>query len=102
MAQFDVLRNPRGGAYPLVVDVQADLHARLATCVVVPLTPRSRYAVQPITRLQPIVKVRGEEYVVVTPMIGAVSRASLGERVGSLASQRAAFIGALDLLITGS
>ena len=102
MAQFDVLRNPRGGEYPLVIDFQAELHARLATCVVVPLTPRSRYAVQSITRLQPIVKLRGEEYVVVMPMIAAVARASLGERVGTLASHRAALIGALDLLITGS
>jgi len=102
MAQLDVLRNPRGGTYPLVVDVQADLHDRLTTRVVVPLTPRSRYAAQPITRLQPLVKVRGDEYVVVVPMIAAVPRASLGEVVGSLASHRAALIAALDLLITGS
>jgi toxin CcdB len=102
MAQFDVLKNPRGGAYPLVVDVQAELHGRLATRVVVPLTPRSRYTAQPITRLQPLVKVRGEEYVVVVPMIAAVPKASLGDVVGSLASRRAELIGALDLLITGS
>lgn len=102
MAQFDVLRNPRGGAYPLVVDVQAELHGRLATRVVVPLTLRSRYAAQPITRLQPLVKVRGEEYVVVVPMLAAVPARSLGERVGTLALERAALIGALDLLITGS
>jgi toxin CcdB len=102
MAQFDVLKNVRGGAYPLVVDVQDDLHRRLATRVVVPLTPRSRYAAQPMTRLQPLVKVRGEEYVAVVPMLAAVPRTTLGEIVGSLASQRAALIGALDLLITGS
>ncbi len=102
MPQFDVLRNPRGGAYPLVVDVQADLHDRLATRVVVPLTPRSRYTAQPITRLQPLVKVRGEAYVAVIPMIAAVPRASLGEVVGSLAARRADLIAALDLLITGS
>lgn len=102
MPQFDVLRNPRGGAYPLVVDVQADLHGRLATRIVVPLTPRSRYTAQPITRLQPLVKVRGEEYVAVIPMIAAVPRAALGEVVGSLAARRADLIAALDLLITGS
>jgi len=102
MAQFDVLRNPRGGAYPLVVNVQAELHERLATRVVVPLTPRARYAAQPITRLQPLVKVRGEEYVAVVPMIAAVPKASLGERVGTLASRRADLIAALDLLVTGS
>lgn len=102
MPQFDVLRNPRGGAYPLVVDVQAELHARLVTRVVVPLTPRSRYTAQPITRLQPLVKVRGGEYVAVFPLIAAVPRTSLGEVVGSLAARRADLIAALDLLITGS
>jgi toxin CcdB len=102
MPQFDVLRNPRGGAYPLVVDVQAELHGRLATRVVVPLTPRAKYAAQPITRLQPLVKVGGDEYVAVFPLIAAVPRTSLGAVVGSLASRRADLIAALDMLITGS
>jgi hypothetical protein len=42
MPQFDVLRSSRGGTYPLVIDVQAELHARLATRVVVPLITRPR------------------------------------------------------------
>ena len=102
MPQFDVLRNVRGGTYPLVVDVQAELHARLATRVVVPLIPRSRYAPQPITRLQPLVRVRDTEYVAMVPLIAAVPKASLGEVVGSLANRRADLIAALDLLITGT
>lgn len=102
MPQFDVLRNPRGSTYPLVVDVQAELHTRLATRVVVPLIPRPRYGPQPITRLQPLVRVGGEEYVAVFPLIAAVPKASLGEVVGSLAARRADLIAALDLLITGT
>lgn len=102
MPQFDVFRNPRGGIYPLVLDVQADLHAKLATRVVVPLVARGKYAGQPLTRLTPVLKVRGDDYVVVFPLLAAVSRLSVGELVGSLASQRAALIAALDLLITGS
>jgi hypothetical protein len=102
MPQFDVLRNVRGSTYPLVVDVQAELHARLATRVVVPLILRSRYAPQPITRLQPLVRVRDTEYVAVFPLIAAVPKASLGEVVGSLAGRRADLIAALDLLTTGT
>lgn len=102
MPQFDVLRNPRGSTYPLVVDVQAEMHARLATRVVVPLIARPRYGAQPITRLQPLVKVGGEEYVAVFPLIAAVPKSTLGEVVGSLASRRADLIAALDLLITGA
>jgi toxin CcdB len=102
MSQFDVFRSPRAGIYPLVVDVQADLHAKLATRIVVPLVLRTRYAAQPLARLTPILKVRGDEYVLVFPLLAAVPKASLGELVGSLAAQRATLIAALDLLITGS
>ena len=102
MAQFDVFRNPRAGIYPLVLDIQADLHSRLATRIVVPLVARRRYAAQPLTRLTPIMKVRGDEYVVVFPLLAAVPRASLGEIIGSLAAERATLIAALDLLIAGS
>lgn len=101
MPQFDVFRTKGSAVYPLVVDVQDDLHAKLATRVVAPMVLRSRYA-QPATRLTPIVKVRGDDYVVVFPLLAAVPRSSLGEPVGALAEQRAALIAALDFLITGS
>jgi toxin CcdB len=101
MPQFDVFRTRSTATYPLVVDVQADLHARLATRLVVPLVTRSRYT-QPATRLTPVLKVGKDDYVVVFPLMAAVPRTSLGEIVGSLAAQRAALLAALDLLITGS
>jgi hypothetical protein len=101
MAQFDVLRTKSGGIYPLVVDIQADVHAKLVTRIVVPMTMRSRYA-QPVTRLTPTVTVRDGEYVVLFPQMAAVPNASLGEVVSSLSAQRAVLIAALDLLITGS
>ncbi|TMQ09646.1 MAG: plasmid maintenance protein CcdB [Deltaproteobacteria bacterium] len=101
MAQFDVFRIKSGGIYPLVVDVQADVHTKLVTRIVVPMALRSRYA-QPASRLTPTVKVRDAEYVVLFPLMAAVPHASLGEVVGSLAPHRGALISALDLLITGS
>lgn len=101
MAQFDVLRTRAGAAYPLAVDIQADIHARLITRVVVPMIQRSRYTL-PATRLTPIVSVRNAEYVALFPLLAAVPHASLGEIVGSLAGQRGALIAALDLLVTGS
>ena len=101
MAQFDVLRTKGSAIYPLVVDVQADLHTKLATRVVVPLVSRARYAL-PATRLTPTVKVRDDEYVILFPLIAAVPTSALGVLVASLAPQRAILIAALDLLITGS
>jgi toxin CcdB len=101
MAQFDVLRTKGSAIYPLVVEVQADLHNKLATRVVVPLVSRARYAL-PATRLTPTVKVRDDEYVVLFPLIAAVPKSSLGPLVASLAPHRATLLAALDLLVTGS
>ena len=101
MAQFDVLQTRGAAIYPLVMDIQADVHGKLATRIVVPMVMRARYT-QPATRLTPIVTVRDNDYVLLFPLIAAAPRASLGEIVGSLAAQRATLIAALDLLITGS
>ena len=101
MAQFDVHRGRTAGSYPLVVDIQADVHAKLATHLVAPLVARARYP-QPLTRLTPIVMVRDAEYVVLMPSLGAVPTSSLGEIVGSLAPHRNALVAAVDLLVAGS
>jgi toxin CcdB len=102
MAQFDVFRSARSSAYPLVMDVQADLHASLTSRIVVPLIARARAPARPLTRLTPVMSVRGEAYVLMFPLMASVPKTSLGEIVESLAAQRATLIAALDLLITGS
>ncbi len=101
MAQFDVFKNPRGGSYPLLVDLQADVLARLDTCVIVPVMTLKRYGARPITRLNPTVKLEGTEYVLVFQEMAAIPRSSLGEPVASLRSRRDALIAAVDLLFTG-
>ncbi len=101
MAQFDLHRNPKGGAYPLLVDVQADLLANLATRVVVPLTSVKRHGARPITRLNPVVRIGTVDYVVVFQELAAVPTSALGDVVGSLASRRADLVAAIDLLFTG-
>jgi toxin CcdB len=102
MAQFDVHRNPRGGSFPLLLDIQADVAARLATRVVVPLARRKGYGAQPITRLNPLATVNGVEYVLVFQELAAIPASALGAPVASLATRRAELIAALDWLITGT
>ena len=102
MAQFDVYRNPRRGSYPLLLDVQADIMAQLATRIVVPLAERAGYAGAPMTRTSPIVTVDSREYVAVMPLLAAIAKTSLGPKVGSLANRRADLIHAIDLLVAGS
>jgi toxin CcdB len=102
MSQFDVFRSPSSAAYPLLVDLQADLHSKLGTRIVVPLMTLVRFGGKPPTRLTPVLTVRGKDYVAMFPSLLAVPMSALGQVVDSLASQRAALIAALDLLITGS
>ncbi len=101
MAQFDLHRNPRGGTYPLLLDVQSEILARLTTRVVVPMISVKRHGARPITRLNPVVRVKGTEYVLVFQELAAIPAAALGEVVGSLAQQRVQFVAAIDLLFTG-
>ena len=101
MPQFDVYRTRSSTVYPLVVDVQADVHARLGSRVVIPMVLRTRYTL-PVTRLTPQVTVRDDDYVLLVPQLSAIPRTELGAIVGSLAAQRASLVAALDLLVTGS
>lgn len=101
MAQFDLYRNPRGGTYPLLLDVQSGVLERLGTRVVVPLISLKRYGARPITRLNPIAKVKGTDYVLVFQELAAVPATALGGTVGSLAGRRSELVAAVDLLFTG-
>ncbi len=101
MAQFDLHRNPRGGDYPLLLDLQAELLGSLATRVVAPMISVKKHGARPITRLNPLVKVRGVDYLILFQELAAVPTAALGEVVGSLAARRSELIAALDLLFTG-
>lgn len=101
MAQFDVHRNPKRGAFPLLLDVQTDLLASLATRVVVPMTKIDRRAPKPITRLNPTATVDGVEYSLVFQELAAIPKSALGEHVASLASRRSELLTAWDLLFTG-
>lgn len=101
MAQFDVLRNPRGGTYPFVVDLQSESLARFATRIVAPMIAAKRYGRKPITRLNPVARVKGADYVVVIQDLASIPVSELGELVGSLRDRRPELIAALDLMFTG-
>lgn len=98
MAQFDILRNPQGGAYPFVVDLQSETLARFSSRIVAPMIAVKRYGRKPITRLNPIARVKNLEYVILVQDLASIAAAELGEVVGSLASQRPELIAALDLI----
>jgi toxin CcdB len=100
--QFDVYKNPRGGLFPLLLDIQADFLVSLATRVVVPMAPRKKWGARPMTGLNPLATLGGVEYVLAFQELAAIQHSSLGALVGSLADRRADLIGAIDLLVTGA
>lgn len=105
MPQLDVYRNKNPATrelYPLLVDIQADLLADLQTRIVVPLTQARRLVKHPLAILTPIIRVAGEEYVLVTPELAGIAKSALGARVANIDGQRDTIISALDLLVTGA
>lgn len=100
MPQFDVYKNPRPGAFPLLLDVQADIVATLATRVVVPMSKRRR-SDRPISRLNPTATIAGVDYILHVQELAAIPASALGARVTSLAPRRADLVAALDWLLTG-
>ncbi len=104
MAQFDVFRNPNPATrarIPYLLDVQSDLLDPLATRVVVPLCKPEVLSGRPAERLNPGFEVEGRKVLMLTPELAGVARQILGERIGNLAADRQAIIGALDLAVTG-
>lgn len=105
MAQFDVYRNKNPATrelYPLLVDVQADLLADLQTRVVAPLTQSRPLLKRPLATLTPVIKVQGEDYLLVTPELAGVAKSALGARISGIREHRDKIIAALDLLVTGT
>lgn len=100
MPQFDVFKNPRGGVYPFLLDVQTDLLESLATRIVVPLIAVKKYG-KPITRLHPTATIANTEYVLKFHDLAAVPASVLVKPVASLVHRRAEIVAALDLLFTG-
>lgn len=101
MTQFSVYKNPRGSKVnaPYLLDVQTDL-LNIATRVVVPLAKPQVFG-PPAKRLNPILKVAGGNYVMVTSEIANLPTRELREPVADLSGEREAIRNALDLLLIG-
>jgi toxin CcdB len=105
VAQFDIYENKDERSRkrtPLLLDLQSEILSSLATRVVAPLRPtRGEGGEAPITRLHPIVRVGGTDYVAYVSELAAIPRSALGRQAGSCAAQREAIIAACDLILTG-
>ena len=98
MARFDIFKNEGEAGY--LLDVQSDLLSGLNTRVVVPLLPKSS-APSPAQRLNPIFGIEGQELVMATQYMAAVSEGELRSAVGNLTEKQDEITAALDMLFLG-
>jgi len=98
MPQFDVYPNVAEPGY--LLDCQADALSGLNTRVVVPLLPPD-YAPLPSRRLNPVLRIGSDEFVMMTHFASAVPVRDLGKAVGSLAQDYPTIMNAFDMLLTG-
>jgi toxin CcdB len=104
MAQFDVVENRNPDTrhqVPYLLVLQADLFDDLATRVVAPLVPVSKYGPS-LDWLNPSISIDDAEFVISTTELAGVPSSILGDRVCSAANHRSEVISALDFLFTGS
>lgn len=104
MPQFSVYKNKNPktrSSYPYLVDVQSDLLSDIGTRVVVPLTKHVASTKKPIKNLMPVVRLDGQEFVMMVPHLAGVATADLGAPMASVVQHRGEVIAALDFLITG-
>lgn len=100
--QFMVYRNNSNNrAYPYLLDVQSDIIDELNTRLVIPLFLLDEVSGRPARRLNPVLNVDGEDFLVMTHEMASVRQSQLGEEVVSLREQRQAIKNALDFLLDG-
>jgi toxin CcdB len=104
MPQFDVVANanPDSSSHiPYLLVLQADLFDGLATRVVAPLMPLEMFG-PALDRLNPVISIEDDSYVVSIAELAGVPVQALGEHIASVTSSRLEVISALDFLFTGS
>jgi hypothetical protein len=65
------------------------------------LVKRTGSTKKPIKSLMPFVRVDGQEFIMMVPLLAGIGKGELGTPVASAAQHRAEVVAALDFLITG-
>ena len=104
MAQYSIYTNTNPitkAEYPFIIDVQSPLLDSLETRLVIPLSLKSRFNEKAIKNLTPVIRIKGIEYLVLTPQLAAIQKKHLGPYVDDFSKHRNEIIASIDFLITG-
>ena len=104
MTQFTVYKNSNRSTqknYPYLLDIQTNLLSMLRTTVVIPLMQKKVAGDHIISRLNPVLKIKNESFILMTQNIAGVDRDVHGAEVCELHIYRSAVISAFDFVLTG-
>ena len=100
--QFTIYRNKGNArAYPYLLDVQSDIIGELNTRMVIPLFPLAAFTGRPAQRLNPMIIVEGDKYLVMTHEMAGVRQTQLGAIVAEVQESRQLIKDAIDFLMDG-
>jgi toxin CcdB len=104
MPQFHLYRNSNKATqknYPYLLDIQSNLLSDLRTTVVIPLMPKRLAGSHIITKLNPVIRVKNENFIVMTQSLAGIDRNVLGEPVNDLTQYRSEIFDAIDFVLSG-
>lgn len=104
MPQFHLYRNSNKATqknYPYLLDIQSDLLSDLRTTVVIPLMPKRIAGSHAISKLNPVIRIKNEQFVVMTQSLAGIDRNILGDSVADLTHYRAEVFAAIDFVLSG-
>jgi toxin CcdB len=103
MARFDLYNNPSPrskATSPFLLDVQSDHLGNLISRVIIPLTRvAGNYTASNVAQdLSPLIAIGAEQFVLETPLLGAIKTSDLGPAIGTLKDEQDRIGAALDRL----
>jgi len=104
MPQFHLYKNSNKATqknYPYLLDIQSNLLSDLRTTVVIPLMPKRLAGSHTISKLNPVIQVKSENFTVMTQSLAGIDRNVLGQSVGDLTQYRSDIFAAMDFVLSG-
>lgn len=100
--QYVIYRNTnKNSDYPYLVDVQSEIIGELNSRIVIPLLPVNRLKNKQVKRLNPIIQVEGEEFLVMAHEMASVRTSMMGERVMDARAYRQLIKDSIDFIFDG-
>lgn len=104
MAQFMVCANRHPAScrqFPYFIDIQSNLLRDLPTTVVIPVCDPASVAGKVLTRLCPLLEIKAQSWLVMTPQLAGIERKQLGEVVQDVSAYRDVLLAAVDFITSG-